>query len=167
MKFGGEALMSSPWEVGSGPPIAGDVQEVLIDGGTQTTEPISLNWKDLLVDEVLDIAVSCQKEGWDGYDAAPISSEAVASAYNLIFSAPDSIRPPEAVPSPDGEIVFEWHNGRYRMSVMPSGEELIYAANLGPNNVESGRKPLSWGWPRSVLNILSDYFPNARATTLF
>ena len=110
MKFGGGALMLSPGEVGSGPPIAGDVQEVLIDGGTQTTEPISLNWKDLLVDEILDIAVSCQKEGWDGYDAAPISSEAVTSAYHLIFSAPDSIRPPEAVPSPDGEIVFEhWH----------------------------------------------------------
>ena len=165
MKFGG-ALISSPWEVGSGPPIAGDVQEVLIKGGTQTSDPISLRWKDLLIDEILEIAVTCHKEGWDGYDAAPISSEAVTSAYNLIFSAPDSIRPPEAVPSPDGEIVFEWHSGRYRMSVMPSGEELIYAANLGPNNVESGRKPLSWGWPRAVLNILSEYFPNARATTL-
>ncbi|MEC4667912.1 MAG: hypothetical protein VST65_00095 [Nitrospirota bacterium] len=166
MNFGGEALMSSQWEVGSGPPIAWNIQEVLIKGGTQTSDPISLRWKDLLIDEILEIAVTCHKEGWDGYDAAPISSEALSRACNLIYSAPDSIRPPEAVPSPDGEIAFEWHIGREKMmTVMPRGEELIYAAILGPNNVENGRKLLSGGWPSSIVNILLEYFPNARPTT--
>lgn len=169
MSFTGGLLTSNLWQSGSGPPIASHARERSSPIDTLTTEPISLGWKQIILDEILDVAAACSKEDWDGYGAAAISSEAVGRAFNLMYLAPDSIRPPEVVPSADGEIAFEWHLGRERiLSLMPNGDELIFAAVLGPrNNRESGCKPLRGGWPDAVLKILSEYFPNARSSSTF
>ena len=34
-------------------------------------------WRELLREKVLEIYAECSKEGWDGYDAKPISMESV------------------------------------------------------------------------------------------
>lgn len=167
MSFTGELIMADRWQKGSGPP-ATDVPGMSPKADMQTTEPISLAWKQSLLDQILDIASMCSHEGWDGEEASAISSEAARRAWDLISVAPDSIRPPEAVPSPDGQIAFEWHSGRQRIfTLMPHGEEeFIFAAILGPkNNRISGRKPIGTSLPDTVLNVLTEYFPNARAAS--
>jgi len=165
MSFAGGLLTSNVWQGGSGPLIAPLERKRLSPIDTSTTEPISLGWKQLILDEILDVAAGCSNEDWDGYGALPISPESVGRAFSLIYLAPDSIRPPEVVPSVNGEIAFEWDSGRDRiLSLMPHGNEVIFAAILGPrNNRESASKPFRLGWPDRVIELLSEYFPNARS----
>jgi hypothetical protein len=167
MSFAGELLGSGVWDAGSGPPISSHARDEFSQGDTSTAEPISLAWKKLILDEILDVAASCSAEDWDGSGAAPISSTNVAKAFNLIYLAPAWIHPPDIVPSPDGEIAFEWQLGRERiLALQPYGDDLIFSAILGPpNNRESGCKPLRAGWPDRILEILSEYFSNARPSS--
>src|SRR5262245_44447985 len=65
-------------------------------------EPISLGWKRLLYDEAMEIRKQCSIADWDGYDGTPISDEAVVRTLRLIRALPDTIAPPDLVPSPEG-----------------------------------------------------------------
>lgn len=91
------ALMSNRWEMGSGPSAlfdkAKEIGKAELDVDGHTTEPVSLAWKELIRDEILDVASACSKEGWDGDDAVPTSADAVGRAIKLIYLAPDGIRP--------------------------------------------------------------------------
>ncbi|TKS64858.1 MAG: hypothetical protein EWM73_00058 [Nitrospira sp.] len=153
--------MSNRWETGSGPSAlferAKEKGGVLSESNGQTTEPVSLAWKELLRDEILDIASACSREGWDGEEAVPISSASVGRAIRLIYLAPDVVRPPEAVPSVDGEIAFEWRFGKYRrLSLLVHGDEIVFSAILGAlNNRESASKPFVDGWPTRLTEILT------------
>lgn len=153
--------MSNRWETGSGPSALFDQARgkgsVPSNPIEQTTEPVSLAWKELLRDEILDIASACSKQGWDGEEAIPLSSSSVGRAIRLIYLAPDGIRPPEAVPSIDGELAFEWHFGKHRMlSLLVHGDEIVFSAILGNlNNRESASKPLADGWPSRLTEILT------------
>lgn len=164
MSFSIESVSPNRWEVGSGPPMGGHDQkhQEFIDG--DSSDAISLRWKELIQDEILDIAAECSAEGWDGDQALPISPEAVRRAFNLIYLSPDWIRPPEIVPSTDGEISFEWRAGRNKLlSLLPQGDEVVFASVLGSTkDREMGYKPLSKGWPESVLRILLEHFPNVK-----
>lgn len=164
MSFVGGLLLEMPVQIQESGPLASPYVRESADFSGTTTEPISLGWKDIAINEILDIAVACSQEDWDGAGSAPISEEATFKALNLIYQAPERIRPPEIVPSSDGEIAFEWHVGRDRiLSLVPDAEKLLFAAILGPgNNRESGCKPLARGWPDRVVEILANYFPNVR-----
>lgn len=160
--------MSNRYQQGSGPPVAVNERLGSIQPDERTSEPVSLIWKQLILDEILDVAATCSSPGWDDAEALPISLEAVKRACNLIYLAPDSIRPPEIVPSADGEIAFEWRAGRNRiLSLMPHGDDLVFAAVLGRrNDRESGCKELAKGWPVRVWELLAEFFPNARSSSI-
>ncbi|MEW6246675.1 MAG: hypothetical protein AB1555_08200 [Nitrospirota bacterium] len=114
----------------------------------------------------MEIGKQCSTAAWDGYDALPISDEAVVRTLKLIQSLPDTIASPDLVPSPEGEISFEWHDSQHRMvSVTPGPDRLIWAAMMSDEHAQYGKAPLSEGWPRVVLEILDCYFPNARFFT--
>jgi hypothetical protein len=161
MSFSGEVLLSNRWETGSGPSALFDkvkeVEKSKPDAGGHTTDPVSLAWKELIRDEILDVAAACSKEGWDGEEAAPISADSVGRAIRLLYLAPDGIRPPEVVPTIDGEIAFEWRLGKYRIiSLLVHGDEISFSAILGAlNNRESATKPLKNGWPTRLIEILT------------
>jgi hypothetical protein len=161
MSFSGEVLMSNRWETGSGPSALFDkrkeVEKTKPDSGVHTTDPVSLAWKELIRDEILDVAAACSKEGWDGEEAAPISADSVGRAIKLIYLAPDGIRPPDVVPTIDGEIAFEWRLGKFRIvSLLVRDYEISYSAILGAlNNRESATKPLKNGWPTRLIEILT------------
>ena len=40
----------------------------------------SFAWKDSLLDEISQASQSCKEQGWDGYDAEPISRESAIRA---------------------------------------------------------------------------------------
>ena len=161
MSFSGDVLMSNRWETGSGPSALFDrpkeVGKARPDSSERTTEPVSLAWKELIRDEILDVAAACSKEGWDGEDAIPISADSVGRAIKLLYLAPDAIRPPSVVPTIDGEIAFEWRLGKHKIiSLLVEDDEIIFSAILGSlNNRESATKPLKNGWPARLSEILT------------
>ncbi len=79
----------------------------------------------------------CSEEGWDGYDAKPITEETYLEARRFIESLPltSFIPKPEIIPEPSGEIGFEWSKGRNMVFVVSvSGKnELVYAGVFGIN----------------------------------
>lgn len=168
MSFAGGLVETNRYQLGSGPPLGAKREKVAPStSAQQTAEPIYVRWKELIRDEILDVGITCSAKGWDGEDAAPISTDAVDRALNLIYLAPDTIHPPEIVPSADGEIAFEWHRGRDRiLSLVSDKNDIIFSAILGPlNNRENGCKPLKNGWPVRVTELLLQYFPYARPSS--
>lgn len=86
------------------------------------------------LDEVFE---ECTEEGWDGYDARPITEETYFEARRLIESLPltSSIPMPEIIPEPSGEIGMEWSKGNRLVFVASvSGKnEIVYAGLFGTN----------------------------------
>ena len=80
----------------------------------------------------------CSEEGWDGYDALPITKEAYFEAMKLIKCLPITSFPmPEVAPEPNGEIGLEWFIGRRQVfNASVSGKnEIVYAGLFGVNKV--------------------------------
>jgi hypothetical protein len=125
-------------------------------------EPISLGgWKDILLNEAIEIKNEYAEVGWDGYEASPISEEAIQRARILIKALPDGAPCPELVPSAEGEIAYEWNLGHSQvLSVTPHPHLLVWAASLGSNHTQFGK--ISFNnfdpWPTEVLSILACSF---------
>ena len=87
------------------------------------------------LDEVFD---ECSEEGWDGYDALPITKYAYIEAKRLIESLPLTTFPiPEVVPEPSGEIGLEWYREERQVFVasVSGRNEIVYAGLLGVNKL--------------------------------
>ena len=85
------------------------------------------------LDKVFD---ECSEEGWDGYDALPITKYAYKEAKRLIESLPLTFFPiPEVVPEPSGEIGLEWYREERQVLVasVSGRNEIVYAGLLGVN----------------------------------
>lgn len=143
-----------------------DLRRVLSWAHDHANEPLSLGWKRRLYDRTMEIGDRHSQAGWDGYDAEPITREAVVRTLNLLHLLPESISPPDLVPSPEGEISLEWHDVHKRIvSVTPRPNLIIWAALTSDQHSQYGKAPLSDGWPSSLLDLLSQYFPNVRFTS--
>lgn len=83
-----------------------------------------------------EVFEECSEEGWDGYDALPLTEEAFFAAIKLIKSLPVTVFPmPEVTPEPNGGIGFEWYKeSRLVFVASVSGKsEIIYAGLFGVN----------------------------------
>lgn len=120
---------------------------------------IYLGWRRELEDRLLDaISGSCEP-GWDGYDAEQITLGAIGTAYNLIFVLPQTTPLPDIVPTPEGEIAFEWDRDEdYSFSVQTNSRSLIFAGLLGTGRKQSGQEPFSQQLPNSIAGVLAEYF---------
>ena len=119
----------------------------------------SFRWRDSLLDEISQISQSCEKQGWDGYDAEPISSESAMRAAQLIKLLPNSIQAPSVVPEPSGTISLEWRTDDQKdFSLGVSGQNLVYAGIFGGSSKAYGQERFSRDLPSTVLEILTSYF---------
>lgn len=142
------------------------LRHVLSWAHDHANEPLSLGWKRLLYDRTMEIGKRYSGSGWDGYDAEPVGIEAVVRTLRLLYFLPESISPPELIPSPEGEISLEWNDVHKRIvSVTPRPNLIIWAAMTSDQHSQYGKAPISDGWPSSLLDLLSQYFPNARLTS--
>jgi hypothetical protein len=160
MSFGVSESRGYDWKFGAGFSDAfAKLQEAARESRVHASEPLSLGWKRYLRDRALELGSTRSKEGWDGYDANPISSEAVARTLLLIDLMPEWVPYPELAPSPEGEISFEWYSSREQiLSVTPQKGLLVYAAVLGSDHTQYGKVPLLDSWPTDILSILSKHF---------
>lgn len=128
----------------------------------ETRRPISLAWREDLLDDLDEILQSCSRAGWDGYDAEPVSLESVVSVHQVINALPDHINVPSVVPEPDGEIALEWRNGDQKyFSVSVSARRLAYAGIFGGVSKKYGEERFFGTIPAAIVDILTRYFSEA------
>ncbi len=84
-----------------------------------------------------DVFIECSKEGWDGYDAQPITETAYIEAKRFIESMPliSFLPSPEIIPEPNGEIGLEWSKGKRQIFIasLRGENEIVYAGLFGTN----------------------------------
>lgn len=103
-----------------------------------------------------EVFEECSEEGWDGYEAPPITEEAYFEAKRLIESLPVTSFPmPEVIPEPSGEIGLEWYRGkRLVFTASVSGRnEIVYAGLFGANRAH-GTEYFGYSLPSVILENL-------------
>ncbi len=84
-----------------------------------------------------EVYSECSEEGWDGYDAYPITEAAYIEARKFIESLPltSTIPMPEIIPEPNGDIGLEWSKGDRQVFVASfnGNNEIVYAGLFGTN----------------------------------
>ena len=124
--------------------------------------PASFAWRDLLLGDVSEIIQSCSNEGWDGYDAEPISRESGLRAEQLIRLLPDGIQAPNVIPEPTGDIGLEWFRGNEKhFTLSIAGPALVYAGIFGGSRKKYGEEQFFGDLPDEIMDILTSYFSEA------
>jgi hypothetical protein len=142
---------------------SGKLRKVIEWTQRHRNEPVSLGWKKELYDLAMEIGEEYSESGWDGYNADPITSDAVIRTLRLIYQLSEMIQPPNLIPSSGGYISFEWHDSERRVvSVSPKAELMVWAAVLADDDTQYGKSPIRKGWPSGVLNILHEFFSRSR-----
>lgn len=81
-----------------------------------------------LVAELVFLPRKYADEGWDGYQASPLSQESFSSAISFVSKMPLGFPLPRIVVDPDGEICFKWEKSRNnRMELTFSKRNTYYA----------------------------------------
>lgn len=96
----------------------------------------------------------CAEDGWDGYDARPMSLSAAHTAVDLIRALPEGLPLPELTAENDGAISLDWTAGRtHGLSVSVNGtERLAYAWMQGARNGSGVELYLDGQWPERLLS---------------
>lgn len=77
--------------------------------------------KSAAIAELSGIASECSVQGWDGCEAAPISSVALRNAECFVRALPDGFPLPEFAPEPDGSISLDWVQSQHRLFSLSMG----------------------------------------------
>lgn len=109
----------------------------------------------VLREELADVWEECRKPDWDGYNALPVTQDALRNTYTLLESLPLGLPRPSVGAEPDGHFTLEWHHSPSRtlsVSISPDAE-LNYAALLGPARV-CGSEPFFGEIPQSICDLV-------------
>ena len=140
----------------------GTVSKPAADILSHSEQSIIGDWRQALRDQLADVCQESSVRGWDGYDAEPITKLAVDTVRNLIDLMPETMPRPDIVPSPNGEIAFEWDRGKdYLFSIRTHGGLLVYAGLFGSDRKQYGQEPIDQELPQPISTILATYFSRA------
>lgn len=154
--------MNAPalWSVDGVSAESQEIRSMISNIASQQRLLASFRWRDSLLEEVSHASQSCERQGWDGYDAQPISNESAIRAAQLIQLLPSGIQSPDVVPEPSGDISLEWRaSNQKNFTLGVSGQSLIYAGIFGGSSKSYGEERFSRELPATVLEILTGYFP--------
>lgn len=116
------------------------------------------------LEKLTEVFAACAEEGWDGYDAHPITIEVFFEAKRAIERLPlaSHIPPPEIVPEPTGEIGLEWYRDRRLVFVasVTGHNEIFYAGLFGPNKVH-GTEYFGDVLPSVIMENLRRLYPRS------
>jgi hypothetical protein len=112
-----------------------------VQRGSGDNKPKALhkNFRDPLSDAERDIYDLYRwPEGWNGYDAAKPNPASIAHAQAWITQLYRDIRAalwiePHVIADADGDVVFEWWNGRKKLTVYVSPNAAEYVKVEGPD----------------------------------
>jgi len=107
-----------------------------------------------------EVFIECLDDGWDGYDARPLSIAAYTDALNFLRLIPTSFCAPDIVPEPSGGIGLEWISsdaGRFIISFDGSGT-YAYAGIYNTGARARGIEPMSDSFPKEIKNFIARLF---------
>lgn len=109
--------------------------------------------------KLLNAVVAARSEGMTA------SSKALDTALGFLWLLPANVPTPEMVIEPDGEVAFDWDEGRGRvLSISVSDVGTIgYAGLIGLEPVY-GRAPFAGAIPETVLYLLTRLYPSGAPT---
>ncbi|MCY4524691.1 MAG: hypothetical protein OXB84_08135 [Halobacteriovoraceae bacterium] len=153
------ALGATTRDVASGVGVeAIEILRTLVDLNLHAQKSVTLGTQTRLLNEIESLKTGFSEEGWDGYDALPISPEATNSAMAFAQQLPDAIVTPEITPENDGGVSFDWSNGKDLMfSISVLSRNIIYAGIIGSQKFH-GESPFVREIPENVVKVLTDYF---------
>lgn len=98
---------------------------------------------------------ACSMADWDGYGAYPVTTDAYEEAMKIIQLLPSEIKMPEIIPEPNGEIGFEWREGKGHVLVISvSGKHRItYASIFGDDKIH-GSVYFGEALPYGIIELL-------------
>lgn len=104
-----------------------------------------------------EVYEGCREEGWDGYDAKPVTEDTLVEAAKLVFLLPSSIPMPAVSPEPTGEIALEWYKDREHVFAASLGGRSIitYAGLFGPDNKSHGTEHFGDSLPSIVVENIN------------
>ena len=107
-----------------------------------------------------EVFIECLDEGWDGYDARPVSIAAYTDALNFLRILPMNYYTPDIVPEPSGGIGLEWisdDNERFVISFDGSGTYAYAGIFLGGSRVR-GIESLGHTLPKMLRDFITRLF---------
>jgi hypothetical protein len=109
----------------------------------------------VLRDDLAEAWVECQQPNWDGYDALPVSRDALRNMYTFLEALPPGSARPTIGADPHGHLSVEWYrNPRRILSVAVTDDDLLhYAALLGSNSTH-GTEVFYDDVPDTILNLV-------------
>jgi len=126
---------------------------------SELTRAETLGLQNQALRSLSEVFNECSDEGWDGYEAFPISENAYFEAKRLIMNLPITIPMPEITPEPNGELALEWAKGSRQVFVASvSGKnEIVYAGLFGTNKTH-GTEYFGDSVPPAILGNLKRLF---------
>lgn len=107
------------------------------------------------LNELVNVWEECKRPNWDGYDALPVQSAALAYTYLLIEALPLGFPLPTVGAEPDGHLTLEWYrHSRWILSVSISPQGTLYYAALFGNSDVRGSEPFFGDIPKSILDLM-------------
>lgn len=145
---------------------SGHAAAALVDGMLKRAfvhyeQPITLNPRERALQSLKDIFDSHRQQGWDGYDALPISEDAYLEACRLIQLLPSDIVVPEFSADPRGAISFEWYRGPgwvFTLTAKGTGI-VVYAGLMGEDNRAYGTQKFRESIPKIILQHIRRVYP--------
>ena len=121
-------------------------------------DAVFFGWKALLRYILMATYQECREQGWNGYDAAPITRQTILAGETLLELLPDNVMPPEVTPEPTGKISFEWHNASGATFVIAVDSDSIAFAELTGSKKRCGEGKFLSTLPDDMKKPLLDYF---------
>jgi hypothetical protein len=112
-----------------------------------------------VLDDLATVWDQCRQPNWDGYQALPVTQDALRNTYVFLESLPLGFTAPSVGAEPDGDLTLEWHRSpRHTLSVSitPNGD-LHFAALLGPNRIY-GTEAFFGEVPERIVNLIREVF---------
>lgn len=106
-----------------------------VEINTHFAETVTFGKHLLTLEGLLKARQECSVDNWDGYQGKSINEESFNHAWNLALSLPLNIPIPDIYVDPEGDVTFEWYEGKRKVFSVSVGSknELSYAGLYGVN----------------------------------
>lgn len=112
-----------------------------------------------MLDSLIIACEEYSRENWDGYNAKAINMESYRNAVNFALSLPFNIPNPDIYVAPNGEVTFEWYEGKRKIFTISIGKEneLTFAGLYGASK-EYGVEYIIQDIPESILERINKLY---------
>lgn len=118
--------------------------------------PMALEKRKDLFDELFETFEECREPNWDGYGAQPVCDETYRLACEFLTALPRDTPAPSVSAEPDGHLTVEWYQSPERtLSVSISADgNLHFAALLGLTKAY-GTEPFVGQVPKIISDLIN------------